>query len=950
MSAPQEAPAVPPRTKIPLAEQAYPQALRAREQDLLQGRGGRHQDGGDVGRAVGFGLSGGGIRSATFSLGVFQALAAHGLIREIDYLSTVSGGGYFGSFLGRLCGRGRAIRDAADVEQVLAPDEAPAGPKETEPPDLPRYVGGVLGWLRENGRYLAPLGTGDVMLAGAALLRNWTAVQVVMGSFALLLFVAAQLLHGVAQVSLGACWRRVDDLLGGSLLGVPVWASPYWLLAFVMFVAWAVPLGWAFWMISSRSRGRHNPGWSPLYGALLAAALGLLLGLPRGAGGGWRAAFLMVSVAAVLALVLRVAAGGTGWPRARTEDSQQQLDADRHAGNRLSRWLATALVATLGMALFALVDTFGQTIYALLESPGGLLQWAGGSAAVAAAAGAGANRLTALAKPGGGDRLKLPLAVLANLAAAALLLVLFTTIDLVSHGIAWEFRPPGRLPDGWPRVQAALFVGKADPAPCCAWPSPAKAPQPPLGRDSYADLAAPGGALALLLVFSLLFGRTWEFINSSSLQSLYGARLARAYLGASNPERLGLRATAVTETIDGDDITQADYWSARRPPWAPLHLVNVTVNETVDGRYQVQQQDRRGVGMAIGPAGLSAGIRHHRVLTADPSRPVRMFPQGPDEFCMFGGEGRAGGPSGDPEPEPLSLGQWVGISGAAVSTGLGARTNPGLSVLAGFANVRLGYWWDSGVARSSGSAFHRLFKFAFPVQSYFVDEFTASFRGSAQRHWYLTDGGHFENMAGYELIRRRLPVIVIVDGEEDADYQFGGLANLVRKARLDFGAEIVFLDDKALDVTLPEELARYFAPLPKLRRGVWTEEPVPDPVAPGKRLHVEAREHARLSLAHAALARVYYDGAEVPGSWLLYLKPTLTGDEPSDLLQYHAEHPAFPQESTAEQFFNEAQWESYRRLGQHIGNLVFGYARRHGDASSAWIPAEALRSGARPPG
>src|SRR4051812_40974604 len=44
-------------------------------------------------------LSGGGIRSATFNLGVLQAMAKHGLLERMDYLSTVSGGGYIGSWL-----------------------------------------------------------------------------------------------------------------------------------------------------------------------------------------------------------------------------------------------------------------------------------------------------------------------------------------------------------------------------------------------------------------------------------------------------------------------------------------------------------------------------------------------------------------------------------------------------------------------------------------------------------------------------------------------------------------------------------------------------------------------------------------------------------------------------------------------------------------------------------
>ena len=54
---------------------------------------------------VGLALSGGGIRSASFCLGVIQALARGGLLQRVDYLSTVSGGGYIGSCLSSLLGQ-----------------------------------------------------------------------------------------------------------------------------------------------------------------------------------------------------------------------------------------------------------------------------------------------------------------------------------------------------------------------------------------------------------------------------------------------------------------------------------------------------------------------------------------------------------------------------------------------------------------------------------------------------------------------------------------------------------------------------------------------------------------------------------------------------------------------------------------------------------------------------
>jgi hypothetical protein len=51
---------------------------------------------------------------------------------------------------------------------------------------------------------------------------------------------------------------------------------------------------------------------------------------------------------------------------------------------------------------------------------------------------------------------------------------------------------------------------------------------------------------------------------------------------------------------------------------------------------------------------------------------------------------------------------------------------------------------------------------------------------------------------------------------------------------------------------------------------------------------------------------------------MLYLKANVTGDESADILQYQRTHPDFPNEPTEDQFFDEEQWESYRRLGEHI--------------------------------
>jgi hypothetical protein len=82
----------------------FPNALSAKRIDqkehaFILGRRRNRNPNNEVNDAIGLAFSGGGIRSATVCLGAVQVLAKNGLLAEVDYLSTVSGGGYFGSFL-----------------------------------------------------------------------------------------------------------------------------------------------------------------------------------------------------------------------------------------------------------------------------------------------------------------------------------------------------------------------------------------------------------------------------------------------------------------------------------------------------------------------------------------------------------------------------------------------------------------------------------------------------------------------------------------------------------------------------------------------------------------------------------------------------------------------------------------------------------------------------------
>jgi hypothetical protein len=440
---------------------------------------------------------------------------------------------------------------------------------------------------------------------------------------------------------------------------------------------------------------------------------------------------------------------------------------------------------------------------------------------------------------------------------------------------------------------------------------------------------SPAWKAAFAVVVSFAFGHTQRLANRSSFESLYQARLTRAYLGASNPARIENAGNSdVTDTMPGDGIAFADY--APHVCGGPLHIINVTLNETVDGRSNIEQRDRKGLAMAVGPCGISVGTGHHAQWTLD-RRGLKPMAS-PSGFSIF--EQRQ---ADTIEPEPLDLGHWLAISGAAVSTGAGSNTSLGASLLCGLANARLGYWWDSGITprnrakpgvQGTARSLAQLFAIVFPVQDSLADEWLAHFRGPSRRLWNLSDGGHFENLAGYELIRRKLPLIILVDGEQDPEYTFSGLANLVRKARVDFEAEIRFLSNSDLDAIIDWPERQYFGTLDDIR-------PAPNV---GRRANQNGLAAAGLSRACAAVAEIHYAGVE--RGMLVYIKASLTGAEPVDLLQYKASHEDFPHESTANQFFGESQWESYRKLGEFHGQCVLkaAFALLQAPACAATTP------------
>jgi hypothetical protein len=143
------------------------------------------------------------------------------------------------------------------------------------------------------------------------------------------------------------------------------------------------------------------------------------------------------------------------------------------------------------------------------------------------------------------------------------------------------------------------------------------------------------------------------------------------------------------------------------------------------------------------------------------------------------------------------------------------------------------------------------------------------------RHVNVSDGGHLENLALYELLRRRCRMIVCGDGEADPDMAFAGLGTVIRFAATDMVIHI--------DINL-EGLAK--------------------------------DDNGR-STQHHAIGRIDYGDGEI--GWLLYIKLSIGARELPYIEQYRHANPDFPHQSTGDQFFDEAQFEAYRALGFKVG-------------------------------
>jgi len=367
--------------------------------------------------------------------------------------------------------------------------------------------------------------------------------------------------------------------------------------------------------------------------------------------------------------------------------------------------------------------------------------------------------------------------------------------------------------------------------------------------------------------------------NYTSPHRMYRDRLMEAFMPRADQITRGdggktEEAPAGTTRDDPDRVLLCDTGlcgrDAENKPNAyagPYHLINT--NMVVVASENPSLHDRGGESFLLSPLYCGSSVTGWRRT---------------DRYALAGSNDHS---------STMTLASAMAISGAAANPHTGAagrgvtRSLP-IGLVMGLLNIRLGYFEinpDDKPRLRMG-----------PVRPNHIWPGMAEVLGSGaredRRFVELSDGGHFENLGVYELLRRGMDLILCCDSGADPGYSFADLANLIERARVDFGVNIDFLpgfEHQRLAVRKPGD---------------------------------EHDDRPRFADLGFALGRISYPAKGKVGL-LVYLKSTLIAGLPPDLIAYRSAHPTFPHETTADQFFSEEQFEAYRELGYRIGrNLL----------------------------
>jgi hypothetical protein len=874
-------------------------------------------------------LSGGGIRSATFALGVVQGLARQGALSAFHYLSTVSGGGYLGSWLSAWIhhtGFTRAQEELArDPESKLAPEPAPV-----------RH-------LRAYSNYLSPkLGalSADTWTLIATYLRNlflnWLVLVPILVAIALVPSIAVTvvgsnpsdwLLSADTAWVLPAALTGVGFIFGGlavaythrcrpalraraphskplamssrtqtaflkqclvplvlaGILLTTAWGffsewhvltidGPPLVLAFAVFAAVMHFGGWLGAALASRWFGLGRAVIAEnvrealavlltgaLAGVLVYGAADLMrhFALDRFGHVGYLQAYVWLAMPLFLVVLIVGSHVFIGVMSRRMGDPEREWSA------RYSAWVlivAVGWAVASGLALFGppLIGQWSQgvSVASLLAIiTGGTTLTLGRSAATSATGGNGKDDGDKGKKKPDGALLPPWLSKLALGFAAPIFAALLVIAASALGG--WL--------TGITNCLVRYRVAMCD----------AEVVQARVGGLTQPGTESPWPVIALcagLLAAGMLMARFID-MNKFSLHGMYRARLIRAYLGASRI--VGDRAPdPFTGFDEADNLYMKDLWpgsqSASSPESIgavrpPVHVINFALN-LVSGD-NLAWQERKAESMTVSPFHSGSLALGYRRIAPTIGQIVHA---GEREPRLYGG---AGG---------MTLGTALTISGAAASPNMGYHSSPAVTFLMTLFNARLGWWLGNPGPRGNATFDRRCPNVSVrPIR----DEMFG-FTNDRNEWVYLSDGGHFENLALYEMVLRRCKVIVVSDASCDADATLADLGTAIRRIRVDFGIPIDFPKFEILG--RPESESKPGTYWSVGRIGYSCVDTVPG-MSP----------------------------EEVDGT-IIYLKPCYYGGEPRDVYNYARLSAAFPHESTTDQFFSESQFESYRALGRHV--------------------------------
>ncbi|MDP1560576.1 MAG: patatin-like phospholipase family protein [Pirellulaceae bacterium] len=835
---------------------------------------------------IGVALSGGGIRSATFCLGALQSLAELGLLKFCDYISAVSGGGYIASWLAAWIKREgelgnvetqlrRSRHSQAEAKRgfIEYESEVKAGTvRESEPEPLAH--------IREFSFFLSPrLGifSADSWSLVAVYLRNLLAN--------LMALVPAMLATVLIVRSVGHLYTKEDPF--GSYDWVPLAVSIVSMLVALEFLARGLRL---LGVVEERVKVGREQGQKLFFRTLALACLSSVT-----------AAWCCKTNWNVLATKLGVEIG----PLPLVIIAAAFFAAIQFGISAIYRTLAHALAASFSIGItvvFAIVLLFGLQYQSVLAAavpafgpPSVLLALAVGNMVGMALLGSNANeeerewrsRLNAwlmivafswslaagLAFYSGyllslvGSWLTLLVASWATIGAAGVRFA-FSAVSAEKGKSAWiRFAVASIVPYVLVVGLLLLLSGIASRLDSVNWDTNKGIP----GEPSWVVLLS---SLTICVCISFLFSQRVS-VNDFSLNAMYANRLTRCFLGASRRKRrdfqLGTAAHCAGPEWNPDPVTGFDFSDDLPLPSLRIGKPATSTDTGYWGPFLL-------FNTALNVQATERLAWHERKAESFLLSPL---------FCgahSLGYRKTVEYAAGQDTSQPISVGRAVAISGAAVNPAMGYYGSPAISALLAVFNIRLAWWLPN--PRSFGDPKRGSLPWRTDSPKGLLWWLTKElFSRTDDKSAFLnvSDGGHFDNTGVYELVRRRCRLIISIDAGADPDNTSNELGELIRRCRADFGIDIE-IDSRAF----------------------------------------EKNRESGFAAAHCVVGTIRYDRLDPtqPIGTLLYIKPSLTGDESHDIKQYARQFPDFPHQSTVDQFYTQAQFESYRALGYHCVQSV----------------------------